>query len=134
MSRTKRIECLFHPKNASSQFPFSFLNGDALSCEHTVKYRDGHFSSNITWSTHTDTVFTKCIKVKRFFIRRLRSMNVTKSLLWRIVSACTTHVLLYFSPIISPDCLTKNVAFSQTCELLISLHCFNVNKCLPYYQ
>ncbi len=52
-----------------------------------------HLYTNHFWSTHIDSVFTKCLKIS-FFIRRLRSMNVHKSLLWRIVSACAIPGLL----------------------------------------
>ncbi len=62
------------------------------------------------------------------FIRRRRSMNVHKSLLCRIVSACAIPAILYCSSIIFPDCSTKTlplspssgVAYSQICKVLIS--------------
>ncbi len=47
---TKCAECLFY-SNSSSQLPFSFLNGEALSRDHTVKYLGVYFSSNMAWST-----------------------------------------------------------------------------------
>ncbi len=103
IDKTTCAECLFYPKNTSPQLLLSLINGEALSREQTVKYLGVHFNSNLTWSTHIDSVFTKCLKIS-FFIRRLRSMNVHKSLLWRIVSACAIPIILYCSPIISLDC------------------------------
>ncbi len=68
-------------------------------------------------------------------MRRLRTMNVHKSLLWRIVSACAIPLILYCSPIIFPGLLNKTSPLlksvinfqwcsSQThiCRVLISQH------------
>ncbi len=38
INKTKCVECLFYIKNTSSQLPFSFLNGEALSRDQTVLY------------------------------------------------------------------------------------------------
>ncbi len=67
ISKTKCVECLVYSKNTSSQLMFPFLNRDALSCEQTIKYLGVHFSSNMTWTTHIDTVFTKCLKLSFLF-------------------------------------------------------------------
>ncbi len=66
INKTKCVECLFYPKNTSPQLPLSLINGEALSREQTVKYLGVHFNSNLTWSTHIDSVFTKCLKI--FFL------------------------------------------------------------------
>ncbi len=52
---TKCVECSFYSKTISSAFPFSFLNGKALSREHTVEYIGVHFNSNMTWLSHIGT-------------------------------------------------------------------------------
>ncbi len=93
---------LFPKKNTPPQLPLSLINGEALSREQTVKYLGVNFTSNLAWYTHIDSVFIKCLKLS-FVIRRLRSMNVNKSPLWRIVSACAIPSILYWSPY----CLTK---------------------------
>ncbi len=72
----------------------------------------------MTWPTHIDTVFTQCLKL--FFIRRLRSMNVHKSLLWRTVSACAIPLILYCSPIIFPGRLKKDLTSIKRCLRLVS--------------
>ncbi len=48
---------------------FSFLNGEVLCRDQTVKCLGVHFSSNMTLSTHIDTVFTKCLKLSLCFRR-----------------------------------------------------------------
>ncbi len=58
INKTKCVECLFYSKNTSFQSPFSFLNGEALSREHTIKYLGVYFSSNMAWSSHVETFFT----------------------------------------------------------------------------
>ncbi len=63
INKTKCAECLFYPKNTSPQLPLSLINGEALSREQTVKYLGVHFNSNLTSSTHIDSVFTKCLKI-----------------------------------------------------------------------
>ncbi len=93
INTTKCVECLFYSTNTPAQLPFSFLNGKALSRDLTVKYLGVHFTWNMTWSTHIDTVFTKCLKLS-FSIRRLRSINVYKCLLWEIVSNPAIHLIL----------------------------------------
>ncbi len=50
----------------SLQLPLSLINGEALSRRQTVKYLGVHFNSNLTWSTHIDSVFTKSLKI--FFL------------------------------------------------------------------
>ncbi len=60
INKTKCAECLFYPKNTSPQLPLSRINGEALSLEQTVKYLGVNFNSNLTCSTHIDSVFTKC--------------------------------------------------------------------------
>ncbi len=119
INKTKCAERLFYPKNTSPQLPLSLINGEALSREQTVKYLGVHFNSNLTWSTHIDSVFTKCLKIS-FFIWRLRSMNVHKSLLWRIVSACAIPIILYCSPIIFPGLFNKDFASIKKCIHLLS--------------
>ncbi len=94
INKTKCVECLFYFKSTSSQLPFSFINGEALSREQTAKYLGVHFTSNMTWSTHIDTVFTKCLNLP-FFIQRLSKLNVYKSLLWRLFSTCAIPLVLY---------------------------------------
>ncbi len=116
---SSRQRTLFYPKNTSPQPPLSLINGEALSRKQTVKYLVVHFNSNLTWSTHIDSVFTKCLKIS-FFIRRLRSMKVHKSLLWRIVSACAIPIILYCSPIIFPGLLNKDFASIKKCIRLLS--------------
>ncbi len=97
----------FYPKNTSPQLPLPLIKSEAFSREQTVKYLGVHFNSNLTWSTHIDFVFIKCRKIS-FFIRRLRSINVHKPLLWRIVSACAIPIILYFAhQSFSIDCLIK---------------------------
>ncbi len=66
INKTKCEECLFYPKNTSPKLPLSLINGEALSREQTVKYLGVHFNSNLTWSTHIDSVFTKCLKISFF--------------------------------------------------------------------
>ncbi len=107
-----------------------------------MQYHDVHFNSNLTWSIYIDSIFTKCLKIS-FFIRRFRSMNVHKSLLWRIVSACAIPILLYcpqtiFSGLLNKDfasikkCIrllltSSGVAYTHICKVLISQH-FNSCK------
>ncbi len=134
----------FIPKNTSPpQLRLSLINGEALSREQTVKYLV-HFTSNLTWSTHIDSVLIQYLKIS-FFIRRLRSMNVHKALLWRIVSAYAIPIILYCSPIIFPGLLNKDfasikkcirllstssgVTYTHICKVLISQH-FNSCTCL----
>ncbi len=128
---------LFFPENTSTQLPLSFVNGEALFREQTVKYLGVHFTANLTWSIRIDTNFTKCLKLS-FIIRRLRTMNVNKTLLWRIASACASTLILYCSPIIFPGLLNKGftsiqkciclqstssgVAYTRTCKVVISQH------------
>ncbi len=59
MKPSKYVECLFYLKNISVQLPLSLVIGEALSWEKTVKYIGVRFNSNLTWSTHIDSVFTK---------------------------------------------------------------------------
>ncbi len=47
-------------------------------------------------------------------------MNVHKSLLWRIVSACAIPIILYCSPIIYPGLLNKDFASIKKCIRLLS--------------
>ncbi len=42
LSLTSALNASFYSKNTSSQLPFSFLNGEALSREQTVKYLSVH--------------------------------------------------------------------------------------------
>ncbi len=67
ISKTKCVECLVYSKNTSSQLLFSFLNREVISHEQSVKYLGVHFFSNMTLSTHIDTVFTKCLKLSFLF-------------------------------------------------------------------
>ncbi len=48
------------------------------------------------------------------------SLNVHKSLLWRIVSACAIPIILYCSPIIFPGLLNKDFASIKTCIRLLT--------------
>ncbi len=73
----------------------------------------------MTWSTHIDIGFTKYLKLS-FFIRRLRRMNVHKSLLWRIVSVGEIPLILHFAPIIFPDCLIQATPLLKKCLRLLS--------------
>ncbi len=59
-----------------------------------------HFTSKVTCSTHIDAS-------NYLFYQKACTMSVHKSLLWRIVSACAIPLILYYSPIISLDCLIK---------------------------
>ncbi len=79
INKAKSVECQFYSKNTSSQLLFYFLNGEDLSREQTVMNLVVHFPFNVTWSTHIETVLTKCPKLS-FFILRLRSMSIHKSL------------------------------------------------------
>ncbi len=63
IKKTKCVKSLFYSKCTSSQLSLSFINGEALSREQTVKYLGVNFTSNRTWSTHIDAVFTKCLKL-----------------------------------------------------------------------
>ncbi len=47
-------------------------------------------------------------------------MNVHKSLLWRIVSACAIPIILYCSPIIFPGLLNKGFDSIKKCIRLLS--------------
>ncbi len=61
ISKTKCAKWIFYSKSTSSQLSLSFINGETLSREQTVKYLCVNFTSNLTWSTHIDAVFTKCL-------------------------------------------------------------------------
>ncbi len=50
-------------------------------------------------------------------------MNVHKSLLWRIVSACAIPIVSYCSPIIFPGLINKNFASIKKCIRLLSTSC-----------
>ncbi len=119
ITRTKCVECFFYSKNTSSQLPFSFPDGESLPREQTVNYLGAHSTSNMTWSTHIDIGFTKCLKLS-FFIRRLRRMNVHKSLLQRIVSVGAIPLILHCSPIIFPGLFNKNFVSIKKCIRLLS--------------
>ncbi len=95
INKDKYDECLFYFKNTSSDLLFLFLNGEALCREHTVKYIISTLSSQNAGG--------------------LRSMNVRKSLLWRIVSACATPLILYYSAIIFPRPLNNDFTSIKNC-------------------
>ncbi len=97
----------------------TFKSGLPLPREQIVKYLGVHFNSNLTWSTHIDSVYTKCLKIS-FFIRRLRSLNIHKPLLWRLVFACAIPINLYCSPIIFSGLLNKDFASIKKCIRLLS--------------
>ncbi len=59
-SKSNVLNVFFYSKTTSPQLRFSVLNGEALSRERTVKYLNAYFSSNMTWYTPIDIVFTKC--------------------------------------------------------------------------
>ncbi len=66
INKTKCAECLFYPRNTSSKPPLSLINGEELSREQTVKYIGVRFNSNLTWSTHIDSVFSKdCVSIRK---------------------------------------------------------------------
>ncbi len=56
INKSECVQCFFFPKN------ISLINGEALSQEQMVRYLAAHLTSNLTWSTHIDSVFTKCLK------------------------------------------------------------------------
>ncbi len=125
-------------QNTSPQLPLSLINGESLSREQTVKHLGVHLTSNLTWSTDIDSVFTKCLKLS-FFIRRLRSMNVHKSSLWRIVSASATPLIFilltnHFPWTAFKKCMrllstSRGVACTHICKVLISQH---FNSCTRF--
>ncbi len=78
--RINAWNAFLYSKNTSSLSPLSFLDNEVFFREHAVKY----FSSTMTWAAHSDTAFTECL-TECLFIRRLRSMNDHKPILWRIV-------------------------------------------------
>ncbi len=107
INKTKCMECLFNLKNTSS---------NSRSPSSTVKlYLDSKRWSILVyvlprtwlWYTRIDTVFTKCLRLS-FLSEWFHSMNVHKSLLWRIVSARAMPLILYCSPIIFPELLNKD--------------------------
>ncbi len=59
-------------------------------------------------------------------------MNVHKSLLWRIVSACAIPFILYCSPIIFPELLNKDFASIKKCMRLLST--FSGAACTHNYK
>ncbi len=58
-NKTECAECLFY----SPQLPLSLFTSEASAREKAVQYLDVHFNSNLTWSTHIDSVFTECLKI-----------------------------------------------------------------------
>ncbi len=74
INKTKCAECLFYSKNIFSQHQLFLINGESVSRDQTVKYLGEYITSNMTWCTHMNTVFTKCLRLS-FFNRRLRTMN-----------------------------------------------------------
>ncbi len=97
INKTKCVEYLFSSKTTSSQLPFSFLKGEALSRAQTVKYLCVHFTSNMTWSTHNDTLSEG--------FAQLTLTNPFKSELFQPL--LSLHIL-YCSPIIFPGLLNKD--------------------------
>ncbi len=72
-----------------------------------TKYVGENFSSNMTWSAHIDTGFTRYLK-QCLFIHRLHFMNVHKSLMANFFSFAIP-VILYCFKIMSPDFLTETL-------------------------
>ncbi len=58
INKTECVACLVYSKNTSSPLPFFFLDG-----EQTVKCLGVHFSSNMAYYTHVETVLIKCPKL-----------------------------------------------------------------------
>ncbi len=72
-------------------------------------------------------LFSRNVLNNLFFIGMLRSMNVHKPPLWRIVSACAIQFMFYCSLIIFPrqlyeDCASIKNAYCSICKVIIPQH------------
>ncbi len=92
--------------NTHLLLPMMFPNRAPSFNPYTPKnrYRDGHgveaFLLAFSNFLGTYPLISTQNALNYFFIRRLRSINIQTSLLWRIVSVCAVPVILYCSPII----------------------------------
>ena len=86
------------------------------------KYLGVTIASDLTWSSHVESVFLKVRKLC-FFIRRLRTFKVPQHILIQFMNSCVLPIILYCSPVIFPGLLRKDFVLLRRCLKLLSRSC-----------
>jgi hypothetical protein len=119
--------CVFSANRKLIQSSEQVILGDnALEQIQNVKYLGVYFCSNLTWSTHIDVLYKKCLKLS-FYVRRLRGAGLPHHVLLKFVNLCIIPVILYASPIIFPGLLVKDFVILKRALKLVSR-----SSCIPY--
>jgi hypothetical protein len=84
-----------------------------------VKYLGVTFSSDMTWTTHIDNLYKKCLRLS-YYIRRLRSFGVQNLVIKKFVHACILPIILYGSPIVFSGLLKKDQVILRRSIKIIS--------------
>ena len=120
------------------------LNDHNLNIVKDVKYLGVTFSSNLTWSSHIEYLYKKCLRLS-FYIRRLITSKVPRSVIKKFVDSCVLPIILYASPITMPGLLKKDITllrraiklitkpsgidYNVTCGIIIDRH---ISECMNF--